>query len=56
MINIDYERIEKILNKYYKEELYSQENMVNLDYQKIDSHYPELIEALQGSQHYSKIA
>ncbi len=47
MIEIDYDRIEKILNKYYKKELLSQDKILKLDYQIIDTHYPELTETLR---------
>ena len=46
MIEIDYDRIEKILIKYFKEQLVSQEKIIRLDYNIIDTYYHELAEAL----------
>ncbi|WP_323737518.1 minichromosome maintenance protein MCM (plasmid) [Methanosphaera sp. ISO3-F5] len=49
MIDIDYERIDKILNKYYKKELVSKDETINLDYTLIDTYYPELTENLEDN-------
>ena len=46
MKNIDYNRLEKIINKYYKNELLSQETLIYLDYEIIEKYYPQLSDGL----------
>ena len=46
VIKIDYDRIEKILNLYYKDEIHSNDEIITLDYNIIDGYYPELAEIL----------
>ena len=50
MINeLDYNRIEKILYKYYKNEINSNNKLIILDYDIIDQYYPKLAEMLHDN-------
>lgn len=46
MFKPDYERLEKILLKHYKEELVSREETIRIDYKILDDYYPDFTDAL----------
>jgi len=49
MIDIDKDRINKILNKYYKKELLSNKEEIILNYEILENYYPELAEELEDN-------
>ena len=53
MLNIDYDRLDRILSQKYRNELLSSDETIVLDFQIIDDYYPELTEAMH--ENYNKI-